>query len=129
MTKLIKHKTLRECFLAYIQEPNLTDEEAKKHYWVGNNGRRGFRIRVDKWLASDVKCWGWASYKEKEVHVWASPEVTALDLIPLLCHELGHLQRPRYPFGFDEEKKASIYGKVAATAVEMAKELTTNKEV
>ena len=122
MIKLIKYSTLRECFLNCIEKPYLTPEEAKNHYWVGHNGKRGYRLRIDKWLERDTKVWGWAEYKKKEIHLYASPDADIFEIIATLAHEIGHFQRPRYPFGHDEEKKAEKYRMVTQTAINMAKE-------
>ena len=124
MIKVKKYITLRECFLACIEKPDLTDEEAKTHYWVGHNGKRGFRVRIDKWLAEDTRVWGWAEYKIRTIHVYVAEDADIFEVIELLSHEIGHFQRPRYPFGHDEEKKAEQYRKVTTTAIEMAKTLT-----
>ena len=123
MIKVVRYKTLRECFLKCIDKPDLTDEEAKVHCWVGHNGKRGYRIRVDKWLAKDTKVWGWVEYKTRTLHLFISEDADIFELIELLSHEIGHFQRPRYPFGHDEEKKAEQYRKVTTTAIDIAKGL------
>ena len=122
MIKVIRYKTLRECFLLCINKPNITDEEAKTYYWIGHNGKRGYRIRVDKWLARDVKAWAWCEYKKRTIHIYIAPDADIFEVIELLSHEIGHFQRPHYPFGHDEEKKAEQYRSVTTTAINMAKD-------
>ncbi|MEN6464516.1 MAG: hypothetical protein ABFD62_04980 [Syntrophaceae bacterium] len=121
--KIVRYDSLRACFLNCIDKQDLTDEEAKRHFWVGHNGKRGFRIRIDKWLARKEKVWGWANYKKRELHIYVAADADIFEVIALLSHELGHFQRPRYPFGHDEERKAEQYKMVTATAINMAKEL------
>jgi len=125
---VINYTTLKECFLKCIDKPDLTDEEAKNHYWVGHNGKRGFRIRVDKWLAKETKVWGWAEYSKKTIHVYVASDADIFEVIKVVSHELGHFQRPRYPFGHDEEKKANQYQKITTTAIDIAKTLCWNKK-
>ena len=121
--KIIRHSTLKECFLKCIDKPELTDREAKTHYWVGHNGRRGYRLRIDRWLARNEKVWGWANYTKKELHVYIADDADIFEVIAMLSHEIGHFQRPRYPFGHDEEKKAETYRKVTLTAINIARDL------
>lgn len=123
MIKITRYKNLRECFLLCIDKPEITEEEAKTHYWVGHNGKRGSRIRIDKWLAKNTKVWGWCEYKKRHIHIYIAPDADIFEVIELLSHELGHFQRPRYPFGHDEEKKAEQYRSVTTTAINMAKDL------
>lgn len=106
-----------------IGQPDLTDEEAKTHYWVGHDGKRGYRLRIDKWLARDTKAWGWAEYKKRTIHIYVAPDADMYEVIQLLAHEISHFQRPRYPFGHDEGKKARQYERVTKTAIDMAKGL------
>ena len=124
--KVIRYETLKECFLGCIEKKELTDEDARKNYWVGHNGKRGFRIRVDKWLGRDEKVWAWANYKKREVHIYTADDANVFEIIEVLSHEIGHFQRPRYPFGNDEEKKAEIYRKVTKTAINIAKSIKGN---
>lgn len=121
--KLLRYATLRECFLKCIGQEDLSDADAKTHFWVGHNGRRGYRIRVDRWLAQNTKVWGWANYRQREIHVYVAPDADVYEVIEVLAHEIGHFQRPRYPFGHDEERKAENYRKVTKTAISMARRL------
>lgn len=127
MIKIIRYETLRECFLLCIDKPDITEEETKTHYWIGHNGKRGYRIRIDKWLAKDTKVYGWAEYKKRTIHLYIAPDADIFELIQLLSHELGHFQRPRYPFGHDEEKKAEQYRSVTTTAINIAKDFIKPK--
>jgi hypothetical protein len=123
MAEVIKYDNLRECFLLFLNKPDMTDEECRTHYWVGHNGTRPYRIRIDKWLASNPKVWGWCEHKARTIHIYVSPEADIFDVITMMAHELGHMQRPRYPIDSDEEKKAANYEKVTKTAIDIAKEM------
>jgi hypothetical protein len=121
--KIIRYTTLKECFLKMIGKEDISDGEIESHYWVGHDGKRGFRLKIDKWLRSDPKVWGWADYQKKTIHVFVDPGADIFEVITLLSHEIGHFQRPRYPFGHDEERKAEQYRKVTQTAINLAKEI------
>ncbi len=120
--KVVTYESLASCFEEYAGI-RVEDMDTSRHYWVGHDGHRSFRIRMDKWLKTNRKCWGWVSYSNRTIHLWLSPDCSMVDLAYLLGHELGHMQRPRYPIKSDEEKKAGMYGVVTMTAVKMAEEL------
>lgn len=115
---VIRYDTLLECFEAFIGK-KVDLDEASKNYWVGHDGHKEFKIRFDKWLKTTRKCWGWAEYSKRKLHIWISNNCSKDEVIILLSHELGHFQRPRYLIKADEEKKASLFEKVTRTAIDI----------
>jgi hypothetical protein len=120
--KVVRYDTLRECFLKCVNLEGISEEDAKNRFWVGHNGKRGFRIRIDRWLSSGVKQWGWIDYRSRTLHLYIALDADIFDVIAMISHEVGHFKLPRYPFGHDEEKKAETYRNVTQTAINIAKE-------
>jgi len=105
--KIERYNTLKECFMEFMGWESINDEDLKKSYWCGHNGSRPFRINAAKWLADPKKkCWGWANFKSKTIHMWVADDCEQEELIGLLAHEAAHLRRPRYKDKQEEEKKA-----------------------
>ena len=74
----------------------------------------------------EMGCYGFANNKE-EIHVWFESNVNMWDLIRMLGHEMGHLERPYKRDPMQEEIKADKYGDVAAGAFIIAKQLKKSK--
>ncbi len=105
---VIQHETLKECFMELMDWDSINDEEIKYSYWLGHNGKRPFRENVKRWLENTKrKCWGWAEYKTKTIHIWINKECDTEEVIACLAHEAAHLRRPRFKDKEEEERKAS----------------------
>jgi len=122
MVKVIRYQSLGECFEALTGE-KIDPSKTKREYWVGHNGRKTFRIRMDKWLNTERKCWGWVEYRRRTIHIWIGDGCSKDELAVVISHELGHLQKPRYLLKQDEEKKASTYADVTRLALSMSSEM------
>lgn len=70
-----------------------------------------------------AKCWGFANFDTKTIHLWVGYGCTRDHLISLLAHELGHMERPRPRDKQKEEAKAITFARVALTAHKMMVEL------
>jgi len=114
---IIRYDSLKECFLSFIEG----DEVGDNDYWEGYDGGRKFRVNVKKWLNKcKRKCWGWADYKPKTIHIWVDIDCPIEDSIEMLAHESAHLRRPRYKNKMEEEKKANRSGEDAKFAYNAA---------
>jgi hypothetical protein len=122
MIKVVRHDTLRDCFEAFIGR-SMDDEDIKLGYWAGHDGTKPFKIKLSKFMQTTRLCWGWSSYHDRIIHLWKTDDCPEIELLSLLAHEIGHFQRPRYQMKDDEEKKASIYERVAKTAYEMMRDM------
>ena len=116
---IIRYPTLRSCLKSFGLDDN------SKGYWQwpdadGNKHRsqNGTAIKELK----NRSCWGWVENK-KIIHVWVGKRATLSDVVSLLSHEIGHLERPFHKNRFSEEQKASKYQRVAVKALKAAQDL------
>ena len=120
--KIVRYETLKECLEALGVDPDT------KGYWEwadanGTRHKERYGKAIDK--IRKFKCWGWADkgYGKREVHVWIGKRATLKDVVSLLAHEMGHLERPFHDTRFAEETKAAKYERVAFNALGAAQEL------
>ena len=70
----------------------------------------------------ETGCYGFTDSK-KIIHVWVDQNVAMANLINLIAHERGHIQRPHFRDEMKEEMKAGGYGDCAEFAYCVAKDL------
>lgn len=63
----------------------------------------------------ETGCYGFTDAKQT-IHVWISGNVKMANLINLIAHERGHIQRPHFRDEIKEEVKAGKYGECAEFA-------------
>ena len=121
---IVRYNSLKDCFMSFIEDNEISDND----YWEGYNGGRKFRVNVKKWLNNcKRKCWGWADYKPKTIHIWIDKECSIEELIGILAHEASHLRQPRYKNKMEEEKKANRAGEDAKFAYQSAIKIKDSK--
>ena len=121
--QIIRHSTLRECLKAYGIPANA------QGYWKWADADGTNHKTKNSTALSLIKrrtCWGWTEDK-KVIHVWIGKRATLVDIVGLLAHEMGHIQRPFRANVYDEEQKAAIYASVALGALSAAEEMLLNK--
>ena len=127
--KIVRYNTLKECLLAYLNlnGEEYSDADLDKCYWEGYNGGRKYRQNIGRWLKSTkYKCWGWAVYHYKEIHIWAAADCSSAELIKTLAHEYAHLHKPRHEDKREEEKKANMAGDAAKFAYNLSIQIMDN---
>ena len=118
---IVRYSTLISCFLAFRGWDSIDDEELKTAYWEGYDGGRYFRQNVGRWLKNNKrKCWGFAEYGTKSIHIWVADYCSMKELIELIAHESSHLRKPRFKDKREEEKKASLVERDAGLAYDIA---------
>ena len=118
--KIIRHRTLRECFLAYGIDP----KQKGWWEWIDADGRAHRSSNTQS--VKNIKhrgYWGFISNKNI-IHVWIKSRTKMEDVVSLLAHEMGHAELPYHQSKL-EEQKANKYERVARMAFMAAKELMT----
>lgn len=117
LMEVIWYKTANKCLAAFHQCK--VSELPSKGWWeyCDRNGEQcRMSVKEAKEEINKKGCWGWCENKET-LHLWISSRASLLDAIELIAHELGHCERPYYFSSSKEEKKASVFGKVAYDAL------------
>ncbi len=126
-----RYDTLIECFLALLGYDKVPEEGFDNYWWEGFDGGRKYRVNVSRWLKKPkMKAWGWASYRQKTIHLWWDPDCAREELASVIAHEFAHLHRPRHKNKMEEEKKADLCGRAArfAMTVLMGEEITVSSD-
>ena len=67
-------------------------------------------------------CWGFCEGKRK-IHVWIGKRATLEQVVRLMAHEAGHMERPHRRTHKAEESKAGSYEAVSVFALRVARDL------
>jgi uncharacterized protein YjaZ len=120
--KIIQYKTIKECLEAFYFNTPL-DQVPDGFFCYQDADGNEFSIAKDKAIEMIKKrnAWGWVENKEI-IHIFIKKKAPMLEVVEMLAHEIGHLQRPFHK-SLKEEKKANLYAKVAVTALAIALEL------
>ena len=120
---IITYKTINDCLAAFYGIDKKELSEVDGHFeWKDCNGRE-FTMEAQKaiQMIRKKKVWGWVEGK-KTIHAFIRKSASLRDIIELLAHEVGHMQRPFYR-SLKEEQKANIYEEVAVCAFDIATQL------
>lgn len=117
--RVICYKTARSCFEA------MYGTKARTIRGFDSEGKP-YRYSAFKFLSIIRRRgrWGFAEHYKKTIHVWIGKRATITDVISLLGHEIGHLQKPySHKNKSKEEQKASRYSMIAVDAYTLVKRL------
>jgi len=65
---------------------------------------------------------------KKVIHIWVADYAKERDILRMLSHEIGHIQRPYKRIKSDEEAKAEVYSAVTLIAYDIMKDLQKGGE-
>jgi hypothetical protein len=127
MIKVKRYRTYLQCLAAY--HGCRPSEVPHSGYWEYHDGKRMRRTSQKiciRWIRSRG-CWGWCEGK-KVIHLWFTRKAKFEDVISLIAHELGHIQKP-WGTRAKEEKKANLFEFVARDAVKIYKAILSGKKL
>ena len=103
------YKSLTKCLKTFF---NGTIPESGWWEWLDADGCK-HKIKLQDAIKRHKKegCWGWVENKDT-IHLWVGKKCSSENLIRLIAHELGHMNRP-FHRSLIEEQKAERYAAVA----------------
>jgi len=135
MKKYDRYKFVKEGITFFIYS---NPKDLLKSYF---RGTRGNKIAIyhqyegkkhiyskEDWLDALHEDGFWAYLRGDVVHLWFDKSADFKDVLGLVAHELGHLEKPYYGF-IREEKKACRYSDIAELAYEITERVTINKSL
>ena len=72
--------------------------------------------------------YGFISWKN-EMHLWFDNSCDISDMVGLIAHELGHIERPYHKDRSEEEKKAGKFAAVAKSATTLSVRILQEKGI
>ena len=114
---VVNHTDLLNCLATYFGCP-INDLYNMPFHWSDDAGNHVWGMRRYIRCIKQRGTWGFAENK-KRIHIWFKKGTSEANLLKLLAHEIGHLQRPWKRNRILEETKAINYAYVALSAYEI----------
>lgn len=129
LPKIIRYKTLDECFDAFTYGRLRRCDKISGHYATGEPYTMYVRTFLKRRRC--LHCWGWYQRASNRIHLWFDGKVKFVNLLELISHELRHSQQHKNTPRQMKEKDAGdvsdlVLGSVSIAA-QMLEEYTNRK--